>query len=646
MPESPSGSSFQQGPGVGGAYHQARWAWPAVAVMAGAWAIALSWLSIQRHLAFKTSGDMALFAQAIWSTAHGRPFYVTLWGGEGNFLGHHFVPLLAALAPLYRLWPDARLLLVVQVLLLAVAVIPLYAFARPRLGAGSGLLIVAAYLLFPALAYAAFADFHEITLAVPLFMAAGVALLNDRLRAATIWLALALLLKEEVALIAVGFGLYAAFFLGHRRYGLTLAALSALWGLLVVFVLMPALGGGGDYQFFDRYATLGSTPADMLRTLLLRPGAIYQLVSAPHKLVFTWQLLFPLAFLPLAGTPAILLALPTYAYLMLSDYAFQTSITFYYAAPLIPFLMLATVTGLQRIRRWRMRGFHWALLALAAATLAAARLWSPLPFSLAYSADTFRVTDAQREARALLETIPPDASVVADGYYNPWLANRFRMGSMVGVQGEEVGPSRIPDYRAARRQEPYAVTPPEYPWIVRNEPGTPVVVHRYGMIQETAQGLVLSKWLGPENDVTMARYDMAFDLGLVLAAAGTPPEGPAWGPSIRMAPGATLPVWMAWQATEPIDRRVTFSLHLVDADGNLVAQSDGEMGGGQYPTTLWDRWSERPTVAGEFPVQLPADLPAGRYSLLAGAYDTETVSALSRPDGNQWVELASIEVGQ
>ncbi len=126
-----------------GAYHQDhsrtsgfprqdRWTWAALGVMAGLWAIGVGWLAIQRHLAFKTNGDMGIFVQAIWTTAHGRPFYVTVFGGETNFLGHHFAPLLAVLTPVYRLWPDARCLLVIQVALLALAVVPLYVFARPR----------------------------------------------------------------------------------------------------------------------------------------------------------------------------------------------------------------------------------------------------------------------------------------------------------------------------------------------------------------------------------------------------------------------------------------------------------------------------------------------------------------------------------
>ncbi len=89
---------------------------------------------------------------------------------------------------------------------------------------------------------------------------------------------------------------------------------------------------------------------------------------------------------------------------------------------------------------------------------------------------------------------------------------------------------------------------------------------------------------------------------------------------------------------------MTFSLHLLDEPGRRVAQVDREMGGGYFPTTLWHRYESSPSLADEFPLELPADLAPGRYHLLAGVFRTETVSALSRPDGSQWVELAQIEI--
>jgi hypothetical protein len=126
--------------------------------------------------------------------------------------------------------------------------------------------------------------------------------------------------------------------------------------------------------------------------------------------------------------------------------------------------------------------------------------------------------------------------------------------------------------------------------------------------------------------------------------AGTPPGSTAWGEIIGAAPGAALPVWMAWRSDAPLEQRITFSLHLVDEEGRLVAQADSEMGGGRFPTTLWHTWVDRPTVAGEFQLTLPAALPAGSYHLLAGAFETDTVAPLATLNGGQWAELATLEI--
>lgn len=172
----------------------------------------------------------------------------------------------------------------------------------------------------------------------------------------------------------------------------------------------------------------------------------------------------------------------------------------------------------------------------------------------------------------------------------------------------------------------------------------PVRVPRYKIIHDTAQGLAVWKWLGTEYDAILPRYDADFERGLKLVAAGTTPEGPAWGSTLETMPGTTLPILLAWQGTMPLDRRITFSLHVIDPTGKLVAQVDREMAGGQFPTTLWHTWQSEPTIAGEFPLDLPSDLMPGHYRLLAGAFETETGAALSRPDGSQWVVLAEIEV--
>ena len=73
-------------------------------------------------------------------------------------------------------------------------------------------------------------------------------------------------------------------------------------------------------------------------------------------------------------------------------------------------------------------------------------------------------------------------------------------------------------------------------------------IPRYALIKKTDQGLTLWKWRGAEEDMTLPRDDVAFEQGLNLIAAGTPPEGPTWGQAIQTTAGSRIPVWMAWQA--------------------------------------------------------------------------------------------------
>jgi hypothetical protein len=110
--------------------------------------------------------------------------------------------------------------------------------------------------------------------------------------------------------------------------------------------------------------------------------------------------------------------------------------------------------------------------------------------------------------------------------------------------------------------------------------------------------------------------------------------------------GRTLPVWMAWAARQPLDRRITFTLHLVGDLDRPLAQRDQEMGTGHFPTTLWHEWMDAPVVVGEFRLSIPSHLSPGRYRLLVGAYESETVVPLVYLEGNQWFELATLEVSQ
>src|SRR5712692_5746230 len=115
------------------------------------YAIMLSWLSLARHEAHQTNAlDLGYYSNTLWNTIHGQPFRFTTYH-EANFvfpdfdpnaikqqenlLAYHVEPILLPLSLLYLFWPDPRVLLIVQSLVLASGAWPVYQIARRHFAA-------------------------------------------------------------------------------------------------------------------------------------------------------------------------------------------------------------------------------------------------------------------------------------------------------------------------------------------------------------------------------------------------------------------------------------------------------------------------------------------------------------------------------
>jgi len=90
-----------------------------------------------------------------------------------------------------------------------------------------------------------------------------------------------------------------------------------------------------------------------------------------------------------------------------------------------------------------------------------------------------------------------------------------------------------------------------------------------------------------------------------------------WPAYLRAAPGGTLDLLLAWQATRAGSDERSVLLHLLDADGARVAQFDGPPGAGATPTATWPADAR---ILDARRLALPADLPPGDYTLLVGMY--------------------------
>ncbi|MFC5804436.1 DUF2079 domain-containing protein, partial [Streptomyces formicae] len=299
------------------------WGWAAVLFLLYAT------VAVRRHQLLRTTGyDLGIFEQAVRAYAQLRAPVVPLRGEGFNLLGDHFHPLIAVLAPFYRLWPSPVCLLVAQAALLAVAVVPLARWAARVLGRRAAHVVAFGYGASWGIASAAAFDFHEVALAVPLLAFALEALGRERWRQAVAWGAPLLLVKEDLGLTLAALGAYVAW-KGPRRLGIATAAAGVAGSLIEIKLLLPAFNPGGGYAH-------GGNLADAHGSLLADLAFMPLDALRPDVKALTLVLVFAPSALIALRSPLSLLAVPTLAWRMLSENSFHWGTAFHYSAVLMP----------------------------------------------------------------------------------------------------------------------------------------------------------------------------------------------------------------------------------------------------------------------------------------------------------------------
>lgn len=391
------------------------------------YALLLSWLSIRKHLNVNSHTDLGIFDNVLWNTIHGRFLYSSVL--ERNFLGEHVAPIMVLLVPLYAIFPNASTLLVVQSFALAIAALPLFWIARERLGNGAAYLLLIGYFVNRAILGAAFFDFHEIALAVPLLSFSLYFCQRREDKLFLLCLGLAVLCKEEVALVASGFGLY-VWIRGRQRRLATMLIIVGLILFLVDYQIVLPFFRGRPGPYADRYAYLGSTVGTIVRTVMLHPIYTAEHVFTPPKISYLLILFGSVLYLPVLSPLQLVPIAPTLARITLSGLGPESSLDFHYSAQLIPFLSVSAVFGAEKLallladsgqsHRWLRRGVLHILRRIAldvpqaavpAGVLLIVGLLGGNP--LKYATNPAPLGDVA-EIGALKTSISPKASIAAD----------------------------------------------------------------------------------------------------------------------------------------------------------------------------------------------------------------------------------------
>lgn len=436
-----------------------------LACVMASYIVLFGWLSLARHATMNTHAlDLGYTVNTIWNTAHGRPFYFSTYQQAefeldiplkgirqvDNLLAYHVEPLLAPVALLYRLWEDPRWLLLLQTVVIALGALPAYGVARLRLCNINpsqqptfyryiALTFPLLYLLAPTIEAANLSDFHAVAMSSTFLLAAFYFLERRRPWWVVLFALLALLCKEEISLLVMMLGLYAAVFCRRRVLGATLATVGMGWFVLCVWVILPHFNGLPGSVFLVRYQQFGEGLDEIVRNLLRRPAIFVDWLKQPLVVGYFRALLGSAGGLAVLAPEVLTLAGPVLAANAFSSYPWMHSLGGHYSASITAFLVIAAIFGAERLARglmWLGRHFRYASqehdtlttsLALSVGLVLVAAGLTHHHYGISPISRRFRapvVTAHHRVGRDVLAMVPPDVPVSAQTGLYPHLANR------------------------------------------------------------------------------------------------------------------------------------------------------------------------------------------------------------------------------
>ena len=415
-------------------------------VLAGAFFLFVSRWTVARIHSFCTSTfDFGIFSQMFYSMkTTGLPVTTLERNGPLSHFSVHVSPIYYLMLPFYCLFPRPETLQVLQAAVMASAVIPLWKLGKchglhPGLRTG----LCALLLIYPAYSGGAANDLHENCFLTPLILWLLYAIDRKHVPLTAVSGVLILMVKEDAPVYVAVIGLY--LLLRSRLHGdkwgvVTGGALTA--GAVAYFLAVTAfLSAEGEGVMNYRYENFMYDGSDSLRTLvkavLLCPmKAAYECVD-PEKLKYIGLTLLPLVGMPLMTRryERFVLLIPYVLVNLMSDYRYQHDIFFQYSFGSAACLFYLAAVNLADMKEQWMQP---AAMGLALCISFGCFYEQILPTAESYPEYCETYAQYYADQRALLETIPEDASVASTTFHTTYLSGRSQLYDIRYCSPEQV----------------------------------------------------------------------------------------------------------------------------------------------------------------------------------------------------------------
>lgn len=547
-------------------------------------------LMVREHNAFNTRiGDFGRFSQAIWSVLEGKLLYTQIPGR--SILGDHFSPIMALAAPLLLIWPNERVLFLVQAVHVGVSGLIIYYIMkaeRPNVAPWLAL----AFFLNPDVYEFTLVEFRRIPFALPWLCLSMLGLTRDNRKLTLIGLLIALMAKEDISVYIAMIGVYLLVIKRDTWWGIGMIVLGASALVLITQYVIPAFSGAESYPQLFYYSHLGASYSDILANALHNPVYFIQTVFGRDQLFALFRVLFSVGFLALLAPEVVLICSPLVLLMFMSSDLDMLRLQDWYMATVVPILFAAIVIGWRRVpKKWDRPLTLW----LITASLIGYALFSRAPFGRRYDAQRYVATEHDKAADAITDLIPKNISLLAQTYLTPHLTHVEHLTIFLSEHTDTpFSAERIAsvDYLLLDRKEPQ---PPlglfETELVVQNF----IADLNYTILEEIDGIYHLKKERATSADAYPINRNIEGKMLLNRVEVATTDSNNFFqsvGGEIIARPNQTWRIALYWEAlSDGIEER-TVSVRLSAADGSLIAQNDSLPAEGIRPTSWWKKGQE------------------------------------------------------
>lgn len=391
--------------------------------------LVFSYFSILRHNNFFSGYDLSNFDHTLWNTVHGKFFQLTVDDKFVSRLSVHADFILIPLSLLYFVWQDIRFILILQSFALAISVVPLFLLSKKIFKKEiPGVFLLAAFLLNPAIQWANLYDFHPVLLAIPFVLFAIYFLEIKKKLSALIFLFIAVLTKENVALLNFCLGIWLFFVKKEKKTGFWISFLSLSYFVFIVFFAMRLASGNAQANVVNLYSFSNEVKKEYGTDSRIQ---IYssRLFTDGISLLYYKQLLKLFFVFPFFAPQFSFVALPEILINVLSSNSVMSGIYQHYSALLSALLYVSSIYGILMLKKLFKRYVKFEIVNVCSFVLFLLSFWqffklSPLPFNPATDALIFSKTKEAQNFSKFLERVPKNASVSSSSAIRPHLTHR------------------------------------------------------------------------------------------------------------------------------------------------------------------------------------------------------------------------------